>query len=555
MLHHETAPSQSHPRTVVLLCGDLMNPGTGLNLEELHSSLEDSFPDTTVEVVPDLCEHLARLSSVAARQSATRAVLGLCSGDYSQIELQSRARKSGLDPFGLEIVPLGTLCAGVHPEPQATGKARVLLSAAIARAHAFVGSGPEHTKLCFLPRDQKVTRRSLFTVPPIEYRPVPAIRGERCAAEAGCHLCVKVCPRDALRKAGRHVLLDKVRCESCGVCLAVCPRQAIVFPGWSIPQFEAQITTLLDSVRSASEPFGLLFTCQKTLGKLEELARRGVSYCHQWLPVVVPCLGMVTPSWLLQALAHGAAAVALLSCDADCPIGQQRAIGGRVNYCRRLLRGLHQAPERVRVLSTSSPERLLRALQEPPHIGNGHQKQSEEPLHLDTLKGAFEAIRCLADNDYPLPKMVLEHPCSPFGVLELRAEGCTGCLACVEACPTGALASERSSDEVTVTYAASSCSGCKMCVDVCPETAARVLRVRSMTALDALSRGKVVLHKNRLAVCQGCGASIVSQALLRRIEASLEVDNEALRTTLSHYCPSCRLSFAWGTKPPYTRQG
>ncbi len=90
-----------------------------------------------------------------------------------------------------------------------------------------------------------------------------------------------------------------------------------------------------------------------------------------------------------------------------------------------------------------------------------------------------------------------------------------------------------------------------MCMDVCPETTAQVLGVRKMTNLDTLSRGKIVLHRSQLAICEGCGASIASQALLQRIEASLKADNEILHTTLSRYCPSCRISFAWGAKPTY----
>ncbi|MFQ5996656.1 MAG: 4Fe-4S binding protein [Dehalococcoidales bacterium] len=549
MLYDVAASSEKGMRTAVLLCEDLANLGTGLNLEELRSSLEANFPSIAVEVVPDLCGHLAQLSSVATRRGAAWAVLGLCSGDYSQIELQARARKAGLDPFGLEVVPLGTLCARVHPEPQATWKAKMLLGAAVARAQAFQGSGPEHAKLYFLPRDQKVTRRSLFTIPPVGYRPVPAIREQQCAAEAGCQFCIRVCPRDALQKIGGHISLDKSRCEGCGVCLAACPREAIDFPGWSLAQFEAQLAALLDSARLGHESFGFLFTCQRAVGKLEELARQGVSYCHQWLPVVVPCLGIVTPTWILQSLAYGTEVVALLFCGAGCPLGQGQIIGGRASFCRQLLRRLGQAPERVRVLNASHAERLLQALQEPPpRRESGHQRKTGDNLHLGTLKGAFQSIQCLAAAGHSSSEVVLEHSHSPFGVVELRAEGCTGCLACSEVCPTGALASERNGDGMTLTYLASSCTGCGMCFEVCPESAAQVLRVRSLTNLDILSRGKVVLHKNQFAICEGCGASIASQTLLRRIEASLEGSDEALQIALTRYCPSCRISFVWGAK-------
>jgi ferredoxin len=556
MSHEIVISGEKGAGTAVLLCGDLANIGAGVNLEELGSSLEARFPGITVEVVPDLCGHPGQLSVIAASQGVTWVVLGLCSGEYSQVELQARARKAGLDPFGLEVVPLGTLCARVHPEPQATQKAKVLLGAAVARAHAFQGSGPEHAKLYFMSRDQKVTRRSLFTVPPVGYRSVPSIREEQCAAGAGCQLCTKVCPRDALRKTGGRVFLEKSRCEGCGVCLAVCPREAIDFPGWSLPQLEAELAALLNGAASGPESLGLLFTCQRAFGALEELARQGVSYCDQWLPVMLPCLGMVTPSWILQSLAHGADVVTLLSCGTNCPFGQEPAIGGRANFCRRLLRVLGQPPERVRVLNASRPERLVEALQKSPtESGSDRQSLPRDGLRLGTLEGALLSIRGLAAAGYSPSGVVLEHSHSPFGVLEMRAEGCTGCLACAGVCPTEALASEHVGGEVSLTYVASACTGCGMCVDVCPETAAQVLRLRRMTDVDALSRGKVTLHRNRMTICKGCGASIASEALLHRIMASLEADSEDLRTALTDYCPACRVSLACGCQPSSIQHG
>jgi Fe-S-cluster-containing dehydrogenase component len=145
--------------------------------------------------------------------------------------------------------------------------------------------------------------------------------------------------------------------------------------------------------------------------------------------------------------------------------------------------------------------------------------------------------------------MEVAHPYSPFGVVELRAQSCTGCLACAQACPTGALALERKKDSIVLTYEASLCNGCRICADVCPEAAAGALTVRRMTRLDALSTGRVTLHKAHMAVCDGCGEAFASQAMLRRIGAQIGEDNTALNTALSRYCPSCRMTFALGARP------
>jgi len=88
-----------------------------------------------------------------------------------------------------------------------------------------------------------------------------------------------------------------------------------------------------------------------------------------------------------------------------------------------------------------------------------------------------------------------------------------------------------------------------MCEDACPETAAGILRVRKITDTAALSRDRSVVHKHELATCKGCGVGIASQALLNRIDELVNEQDDAYRTMLTSYCPSCRLPFAWENNP------
>jgi len=542
--------------TLVLLCNGLANPKWRLNLEELGTFLESVFPGVAIEVAPDLCQRLEQVSSIVARRHAARAVFGLCSADYNQVALQTCAKKAGLDPLGLEVVPLGMLCGMAHPQPHSTQKAKALLSAAVAKGRAFQGSRPEQEKLCFMPSDLKVSRRSLLTVPPMSYRPVPGIHQERCAAEAGCSLCATACPRQALQVMGRGLFLDKTRCESCGLCLSVCPRGAVDLPGWSLSQLESQLAALLDSGTLCLGDFGILFTCQRAVPKLEELAHQGVSYSHQWLPMAIPCLGMVTPAWILQALARGAQAVALLFCGAACPFGQASTIAGRVDFCRTLLRLLGRAPDLVRLAAVSQTKGLLQILEKPPaQQRNDPRSRLEKPLCLATPEGSLTAIQYLAGVAGASLDLAVGHTHSPFGLLEFRSDGCTGCLACVERCPTGALASERSGDELAITYAASQCVGCGICAESCPECATQVLRVNRVTDLGILSRGRVVLYRDRSVICEGCKRAIGSRALVKRLERLLAESSVAFGAHIARYCPSCRSALAAGVRPRPSHRG
>jgi len=528
-------------RVGVLLCDGLASLAPELDLPGLCSSLEATCPGAVVEVLPELCTRPDHLPRLVARRPFERAVLGLCSSDYPQAELQTQARKAGLDPFGLEVVPLGTLCVEVHPAHQAIWKAEVLLRGAVAKALAYQGSGIEHSKLIFLPLTQKVRRRSLFTLPPIIYRPVPAIRRGRCLAERGCELCLRACPRDALRSSGEGISLDKRSCEGCGVCLTVCPRGAIDFPGWSLPQIEAQLTSLLSSTGRDEEASGVLFICQRHVSTLEGLARRGVFYSHRWLPLILPCLGMVTPHRIFQALASGAGEIGLL-CDTECPFGQQQIVSGRVDFCRQLLRLLEQPSERVKAVS---PPHLEEFLRRPPQGAHCWRVEGAD-RGLGTPEGLLAAIRHLAAGDASA-QVFLEHSYSPFGVLVLQPERCTGCISCVEACPTGALTSEEE-EGLGIIYSPILCTGCGLCVMACPEAA---LTVHRATRLDILGQGRIEIYKAGLARCVKCGAAFAPLALLQRIQAVLG-ENEALSLALNRYCPSCRSPYAWAedASPP-----
>ncbi|MBI2848211.1 MAG: 4Fe-4S binding protein [Chloroflexi bacterium] len=534
-------------KTIILLCGDLADLGHGLDLEELRSSLTTT--SVAVETIPYLCDDFSQLRTMVSRHGAVRAVLGMCSGDYSTTELQAKAKKAGLDPLGLEVIPLGTWCAMVHSRPAATQKAKILLSAALARARAFRESETEQSKLRFIPRNQKVTRRSFFTLPPIEYSPLPLIMTERCITGAGCRLCIKACPLGALEERGGTIALNETRCESCGICLSVCPVRAIDFPGWSSVQFEAQLTAMAGSTMFSENMPGLLFICQKAMGKLEELARRGFEYSPGWLPVVTPCLGMVTPDWITQVLAGGFEAAALLSCGTACPFGQRAVIGSRVNFCRQLLGALDQPIDRVRLFDTTHDEILCQVLKEAvPRKESSILKCAPNALRLGNTEGTFQAIKAMAGSCGISPKVALEHPCSPFGVIKLRKEACTACLACIDTCPTGALVGEQRQNKAAISFDALACNGCGLCIEICPEIMGRALNLSRMTDMDALSRGRIVLYEYEMAVCENCGANIASHAMLRRIKTSLP-KQETLIGALTCLCPACRLSIAPKSTP------
>ncbi|MFQ5897619.1 MAG: 4Fe-4S binding protein [Candidatus Methylomirabilia bacterium] len=517
----------------ILLCGELESLGNDLDVRAVESWLGERFPEARVVRAPGPCENPESFLNSCPIGSG-RLILGLCRS-VDKPELHRHLRKRGRDPFEVEVVALGGYGPQVPPRQEGTEKAKALLGGAMARSRAYSGSHPENIKP-ILSWDQRVSRRSLFTLPPLFYEAVPSISAEACAAKEGCRVCVVACPREAIGPAdGRGLTLDKSLCTGCGACVSACPRTAIDLPGASPSQLDAQLAALLGGAPAAPSPRGIVFVCERGVSTLEALAQKGLPYPAGWFPVEVPCIGMVTPAWLLHSLNLGACAVAVLPCSREeCRFGRPDVVRGRVDCTRELLSMLGASPERVRLLDPSDAPTLARELASLPEPLSSHAGARSNGASLFTPRAATRALLDLADAYGAGRDRSLTHPHSPFGVVEVT-EGCTACGACVQACPTGSLALERDREGLALTFEAGLCIGCGECVPVCPES---VVRVEQVTDLLRLSRGKHALYRDSEARCEKCGGPVAPRAMLDRIGALL--GNNPAISTITQYCLPCR---------------
>jgi ferredoxin len=518
---------------IALLCEELETLGHGLDLATVTRWVAEHAPGVEVRRGAGPCHSPERwLDRTVA--DAGRLVLGLCTTSGQSHKLEVRMRTLGLDPFGLELLDLGSHCALAHPRPQATEKATLLLAAGLARARGYAGSRPENAKP-LLSWDGQVSRRSLLTLPPVRYEAVPSIGEERCRAQAGCRVCAKACPHEALRPSGDgSMVLDKVRCTGCGACVSLCPQAAIDLPGASPSQIEAQLAALLSAPGVRLHPRAILFHCGNAVPALEALARKGPSYPAGWLPVRLPCLGMVTPAWILQACDLGAAAVALLGCTpAGCRFGQRRVLEGRVDYCRRLLRRVGGPPDAVRLLDVADEAGLARDLASLPVAGGRVAPHPGAPPLCEPRATALAVLALAARHGATSPAR-LAHPHSPLGVVEI-GPGCTACGACAVACPTQALTLERAEGAVSLSLDGGLCVGCAACAPACPEHA---VHIEHATDVQVLSRGRQTLFRDSEVRCERCGEAVAPRAMLHRIGALLGEDRAI--PAITTYCLTCR---------------
>lgn len=514
----------------VLLCGEL---GRTLDLSALAARLADS-PGVAVQVTAEPCRRRGRWLT---RELAARGpvVLGVCGQDGYR-EAEARARSLGLGPGAFRQVVLGKRSADPAQAPEATARAARRLRAALARAAAAPPPGPEHLK-AVLATDGALSRRALFTLPPVRYVAVPSIRADACAVADGCDVCAVACPHGALATADAAVVLDRDRCTGCGVCVTACPRSAVDLPGGSPQEIEAEVAALLDG-DPAEAPGGLLFHCEPGASSLGE---DGTS--DGWAPVEVPCLGFLTPALLFRALARGAA-VALRPCEAErCRAGRRDLVTGRLDYCRAVLAALGARPDAVVLAEGPSPPLPRPAPRlagpSPPRpaaasrAGSG-RSVAGEPCPAGTAPPGTAAFLELAAAVGAPPDLRVEHPHSPFGLIRL-APGCTLCGACATACPAGALALESEPGGVLLRFDPRRCLACGACGPACPE---RVVQLDRVTDLGRLREGSRVLHRDSQPRCERCGGPVAPRTLLDRMRALLGTD-PAL-TTITRYCTRCR---------------
>lgn len=520
--------------TAVLLCQRLETRGSGLGLDAISNWLQGQVPEICVRIESGPCCNSA-WSLVAPMGAPKRLILGLCSRNHSALELEAQARKAGLDPFGVEVMNLGVYCSQVFPRSQATDMAKVLLEGAIAAVEVFHESRPDSVKPV-LSWDQKVSRRALFTLPPVRYEPVASIRREDCNAPKGCRVCATTCPREALDLSEEKLMvLDKSRCTGCGACVSVCPEKAIDLPGISPQQIDARLTALLKDQSSAIGPRGILFACADGVSALEELTQKGASYPLGWLPVEVPCIGMVTPAWHLQCLNLGAVAVGVLPCGGEnCRFEKPEIIQGRVDYSRQVLSLLGDSSERIKLLDPSDEAELIRFLSGLSGDNKVNGSNYAQSASLFTARATTEALLGLGEKYGASCDGKLDHPHSPVGNVDI-SDGCTACGTCASVCPTGSIALEQNQNGLALTFDAQHCIGCGECAPLCPE---KVVTVKRTTDFGRLKQGKSLLYRTDEARCVTCGGPIAPQEMLNKIASLL--GNDPALPIITQYCLSCR---------------
>jgi ferredoxin len=142
----------------------------------------------------------------------------------------------------------------------------------------------------------------------------------------------------------------------------------------------------------------------------------------------------------------------------------------------------------------------------------------------------------------PAPIDVVALPAwAPFGKIEINAAGCTLCLACVGACPTGALLDNP--ERPMLRFVEDACVQCGLCKATCPE---KVITLHPQLDFRAATATDRVLKEEEPFACIRCGKPFGVKSTIERVTAKLEgkhwmFQNSAERLDIIKMCEDCRV--------------
>jgi len=356
----------------------------------------------------------------------------------------------------------------------------------------------------------------------------------------GCHRCLDLCPTGAIAPAGDHVKIDEYVCAGCGACASVCPTGAAAYALPPADTVMRKLRTLLNAYREAGGKNPVLLVHDAAHGDemIDALARHGDGLPANVLPLAVNEVTQVGLEIAAAAFAYGATALRFLLRAK--PRHDVAALTKTIALAEPILAGLGFGPGRIATIEIDDPDALGSALRA---IRPGGGAKMPATFHAvrakrDVLRLALRELHRAA----PAPVDVIALPAgAPFGKVEINVEGCTLCLSCVSACPTGALKDDP--ERPMLRFAEDACVQCGLCQATCPEKVISLVPQLDFRAATATAR---VMKEEEPFHCIRCDKPFGTKSTIERVTAKLEgkhwvFKGQPRRLEVLKMCDDCRV--------------
>jgi ferredoxin len=356
----------------------------------------------------------------------------------------------------------------------------------------------------------------------------------------GCHRCLDLCPTGAITPNGDHVAIDAQICAGCGQCAAACPTGAAAYALPPVDALLRKLRMLLSSYRAAggTQPVLLFQDGEHGVEIIDALARYGDGLPANVLPVQVNEITQIGLEAIAGAFAYGAMAVRFLLRAK--PRHDLTGLTRTIALSETIVAGLGFGGARIATIETDDPDALGESLRAIDPM-NGLAKVATFAAvgkKRDVLQLALRELHAVA----PAPVDVVALPeGAPFGTIDVNVEGCTLCLSCVSACPTGALSDDPA--RPMLRFAEDACVQCGLCKATCPE---KVISLKPQIDFRAATSLRRVIKQEDPFLCIRCGTPFGVKSSVERVAAKLDgrhwmFTESRARLDVVKMCADCRV--------------
>jgi ferredoxin len=356
----------------------------------------------------------------------------------------------------------------------------------------------------------------------------------------GCHRCLDLCPTGAIVPNGDHVKISAEICAGCGQCAAACPTSAA---SYALPPADTllhKLRAMLQAYHQAggTKPVMLLHDSQHGTPLIDALARHGDGLPANVLALAVNEITQIGLEAIVAAFAYGATAVRFLLRAK--PLHDIAGLTQTIAMAEPILAGLGFAGRRVATIETDDPDALGEAL-----YGLEPGAAVAQPATFRTVGKRRDVLRfALAElhRVAPMPVDVIALPeGAPLGAVNVNVEGCTLCLSCVSACPTGALLDDP--DRPALKFVEDACVQCGLCKATCPE---KVITLQPQIDFRASRATARLIKEEEPALCIRCSKPFGVKSTIEKVAAKLEgrhwmYPDGASRADAIRMCADCRV--------------
>jgi ferredoxin len=353
----------------------------------------------------------------------------------------------------------------------------------------------------------------------------------------GCTRCLDNCPTGAITEDGDKVAFDPYICAGCGTCASVCPSGAAKYTLPAGDALYARLRTLLTSYAQAGGKQPQLLVHDTTWGEnmIAAMARAGNGLPANVIPFSVSAATQIGLEFLLTAAAYGAERILILAGPAL--VGETGGLAGELGLADTVLDGLGYGAGRLSIIDETDPVALsehLHALA--PMDGMPAAQFLAMGRKRSVMAQALKALHAGAPT--PVDQIELQAG-APFGAVIVETAGCTLCLSCVGACPTGAL--KDNPDAPQLSFAEAQCVQCGLCRNTCPEN---VISLAPRLNFTEAALAHQVVKEEQPFECIRCGKDFGTKSTIEHMVAKLEghpMFQDAGGTDRLKMCEDCRV--------------